>query len=94
MQTHNQTQSDTRTRLLRASLTTFAQRDFEAVSVREIVERAGANIAAVSYHFGGKQGLYLATAEFLATALHAELGPTLTQTRAGAQTADPATAAV
>jgi AcrR family transcriptional regulator len=84
--------TDTRSLLLRTSLAIFAHRDFEAVSVREIVEQAGANIAAISYHFGGKQGLYLATAEFLADALHNILGPTLAQTRAGAETADAATA--
>jgi len=60
---------DTRTRLLQTSLSVFARRDFDAVSIREIVEHAGANIAAVSYHFGGKQGLYMATAEFLADAM-------------------------
>jgi AcrR family transcriptional regulator len=81
-------QTDTRTRLLRTSLAIFAHRDFEAVSIREIVEQAGANIAAISYHFGGKQGLYLATAEFLAETLHAELGPMLAHTRAGAEAAD------
>ena len=90
--TNQSAQTDTRTRLLRTSLAIFAHRDFEAVSVREIVEQAGANIAAISYHFGGKQGLYLATAEFLADALHGELGPTLAQTRAGAENADPVTA--
>lgn len=91
-ETPKATQSDTRTRLLRTSLATFAHRDFEAVSIREIVELAGANIAAVSYHFGGKQGLYLATAEFLADSLQAEIAPTLAQTRTGAEQADPATA--
>ena len=84
---------DTRTRLLRTSLAIFAHRDFQAVSVREIVDRAGANIAAISYHFGGKQGLYLATAEFLADSLHRDIAPTLAQTRDGARAADPETAA-
>jgi len=91
-ETQKATQSDTRTRLLRTSLATFAHRDFEAVSIREIVEQAGANIAAISYHFGGKQGLYLATAEFLAASLQAEIAPTLAQTRSGAEQADPLTA--
>ena len=91
-ETQKATQSDTRTRLLQTSLATFAHRDFEAVSIREIVEQAGANIAAISYHFGGKQGLYLATAEFLADSLQAEIAPTLAQTRSGAEQADPLTA--
>ena len=86
------TQSDTRTRLLRTSLSTFAHRDFEAVGVREIVDQAGANVAAISYHFGGKQGLYLATAEFLADTLYSELGPTFARIRSDAENADPSTA--
>jgi AcrR family transcriptional regulator len=87
--TKQSAQTDTRTRLLRTSLAIFAHRDFEAVSVREIVEEAGVNIAAISYHFGGKQGLYLGTAEFLADSLQTVLGPTLAQIRAGAENADP-----
>lgn len=68
---------DTRTRLLQAALGAFAHRDFDAVSVREIVERADVNIAAVSYHFGGKQGLYLATAEYLADTMRQRFQPLL-----------------
>ena len=90
---HNSAQRDTRVRLLRTALAIFAHRDFQAVSIREIVELAGANIAAISYHFGGKQGLYLATAEFLADTLHAKLDPMLAQARAGAKDADPMAAA-
>ena len=58
--------ASTRRRLLQAALRAFGRRDYDAVSTREIVEAAGANISAISYHLGGKQGLYLATAEFLA----------------------------
>lgn len=69
--------ADTRSRLLAAALAEFGRHDFGAVSVRTIVQDAGANIAAVSYHFGGKQGLYLATAEFLAAELRGRLAPLL-----------------
>lgn len=56
---------DTRERLLQAALQAFSQRDYDSVSTREIVKLAGANISAITYHFGSKQQLYLATAEHL-----------------------------
>lgn len=84
----NAAHGDTRTRLLRAALTVFGRRDFDAASVRDIVQLAGANVSAVSYHFGGKQGLYLATAEFLADTLLERMGPMLAQIRAEAASAD------
>jgi TetR/AcrR family transcriptional regulator, regulator of cefoperazone and chloramphenicol sensitivity len=49
---------ETRQRLIDASARLFAERGFSKVTVREICRRAHANVAAVNYHFGGKQGLY------------------------------------
>lgn len=86
-------ENDTRARLLRTALTVFGHHDFDAVSVRQIVQQADANIAAVSYHFGGKQGLYLATAEYLAEQLNTGLAPMLEHIRAAADTASPDQAA-
>lgn len=37
----------------------FAQRGYHAVSIREITKAADSNLAAVNYHFGNKQNLYL-----------------------------------
>ncbi len=48
----------TRERLLRAAERLFAKKGYEHTSVRDITEAAGANVAAVNYHFGSKQNLY------------------------------------
>ena len=49
-----------RERLLRVGLALFAQKGFEKTSTREIAEAAQTNIAAISYYFGDKAGLYRA----------------------------------
>jgi AcrR family transcriptional regulator len=49
----------TRDRLLDEAEGLFAQRGYHAVSVREITKAAESNLAAVNYHFGNKQNLYL-----------------------------------
>lgn len=49
---------DTRARLLAAGTRLFADHGFHNVSVRDLCAEAGANVAAVNYHFGGKLGLY------------------------------------
>lgn len=55
-----ETEDNTRERLLDHAERLFAEKGFAAVSVREITGEAGCNLAAVNYHFGGKQNLYLA----------------------------------
>jgi AcrR family transcriptional regulator len=49
-----------RERLLLAALRLFADRGFAGTSTREIALAAGANVAAIRYYFGDKQGLYRA----------------------------------
>jgi len=53
-------QDQTRQRLLEAAGEEFAAHGFEAARVRSICGRAGANLAAVNYHFGDKERLYVA----------------------------------
>lgn len=49
--------ADTREQILEAAWDLFAERGFEDVSVRDVTNAAGVNLASVSYHFGGKDGL-------------------------------------
>jgi len=42
-----------------AATTLFAERGFHGTTVRDIAERAGANVAAGNYHYGSKKALYL-----------------------------------
>ena len=48
---------DTRGRILDAAERLFAEQGIAASSVRAITREAGVNLAAVSYHFGSKEGL-------------------------------------
>ncbi len=44
--------------LLAAAVPLFAERGLKGASARLLAQQAGVNIAAISYHFGGKEGLY------------------------------------
>jgi len=58
----------TRERILKAAERLFAERGYDATSVRTIVAKARVNQAAINYHFAGKEGLYR---EVLRLAFHA-----------------------
>jgi AcrR family transcriptional regulator len=51
---------ETRQKLLEAAGEVFAAKGFQAATVREICGLAEANLAAVNYHFGDKERLYIA----------------------------------
>ena len=48
---------ETRTRILDAAEELFMQHGFEGTSMRLLTAKAGANLAAVNYHFGSKDAL-------------------------------------
>jgi len=49
-----------RTALLETARRLFAERGYQAVSVRALAAEAGVNAAMIHYYFGSKEGLYLA----------------------------------
>ena len=50
---------ETRQNLLVAAGDIFARKGFREATIAEICQLAAANIAAISYHFGSKEGLYV-----------------------------------
>ena len=50
---------DTRRALLDVARRRFAESGFDAASVRSITQAAGANLGAITYHFGSKEALYV-----------------------------------
>ena len=50
---------DPRERLLEIAGETFAERGYDATTIKEITERAGINVASVNYYFRDKFSLYL-----------------------------------
>lgn len=50
-------------KLLKVAAEEFANKGYNGASTRDIVNKAGMNISAISYYFGGKEGLYSAIME-------------------------------
>lgn len=53
----------TRAVILNAALTEFAEKGFEAASIRGIAEKTGLQHPLITHHFGNKEGLWRAAAE-------------------------------
>ncbi|MEZ2132790.1 MULTISPECIES: CerR family C-terminal domain-containing protein [unclassified Sinorhizobium] len=54
-----------REKLLAAALDIFGRYGFDGATTRKLADAAGVNLQAIPYYFGGKEGLYIATAEYL-----------------------------
>ncbi len=51
---------DSKQALLDAAKKLFAEKGYEGATVKDLADAAGVNVSLVSYHFGGKEGLYRA----------------------------------
>ncbi|MBL0372027.1 CerR family C-terminal domain-containing protein [Rhizobium sp. KVB221] len=69
----------TRMMLVEAAIRLFGEKGYDAVSTREIGDLAAANIGSISYHFGGKQGLHRACAEYVISEMRAQVEPVFQQ---------------
>ncbi|RWE47877.1 CerR family C-terminal domain-containing protein [Mesorhizobium sp.] len=74
----------TRAALVRAALKLFGRQGFDGTSTREIAAEAGANIGSIAYHFGGKEGLRAAAADFIVETIQAVAGQALNEQAATA----------
>lgn len=55
--------------LIRAGLSLFSKQGLEGVRTRQLADEAGVNQSAIPYHFGGKEGVYLAVLEHVANGI-------------------------
>ena len=53
----------------------FGSKGPEGVSTREIATAAGTAMSSITYHYGGKDGLYLAAADHIAGQMEASMAP-------------------
>ncbi|TGS09783.1 DUF1956 domain-containing protein [Mesorhizobium sp. M2E.F.Ca.ET.209.01.1.1] len=80
------TAEQTRAALVHAALKLFGRQGFDGTSTRQIAAEAKANIGSIAYHFGGKEGLRAAAADFIVETIQGIAGQAL----GGAQAAVPA----
>lgn len=80
------------TTLLDTAIEQFGRLGFEGASTRDIAKASGTAMSSITYHFGGKQGLYVAAAEHIAAAISEQMAPRA-QAAVEAGTASPESAA-
>lgn len=67
----------TQIRLLEIAVREFGLKGLEGASTRGIAAAAGTAMSSITYHYGGKEGLYLAAADHIAAEMAAEMAPAL-----------------
>lgn len=84
----------TKDKLMDAAEKLFARRGFHGTSLRDITGEAGADLALVNYHFGGKKQLLIAVIERRGKVLNEERLRRLEEVRSRASPRAPSTEAV
>lgn len=64
-------------RLLDIAIVEFGAKGLEGASTRGIAKAAGTAMSSITYHYGGKEGLYLAAADHIAAQLGEHMAPAL-----------------
>ena len=64
-------------RLLDTAVDHFGRRGIDGASTRAIAAAAGTTMSSITYHYGSKQGLYLAAARHIADQIGQRLAPAL-----------------
>lgn len=54
-------------RLLETAIREFGAKGIDGASTRGIAAAAGTAMSSITYHYGGKEGLYIATADYIAS---------------------------
>lgn len=72
---------ETRAKLIEAAIEVFGAVGYEGASTRTLAQRAGASLAAIPYHFGGKRELYIAAAQEIAGYVRALMEPVVARMR-------------
>jgi TetR/AcrR family transcriptional regulator, regulator of cefoperazone and chloramphenicol sensitivity len=67
--------------LLLTAIDHFGKSGFDGASTRAIASASGTAMSSITYHYGGKKGLYLAAADHIAESLSEGLGPILANAR-------------
>lgn len=70
-------ENETRRKLIEAGMLLFGLHGLDATTTRALARKAGVNLAAIPYHFGGKEGLYRAVLEHIVTVKLEEIAPCL-----------------
>lgn len=63
----------TRDKLLSAAIDVFGRYGFDGTTTRALADAAGVNLQAIPYYFAGKEGLYIAAAEHIASLITAHV---------------------